>query len=192
MKRIPITTLSIAMALAFTTGALAAPMGKAEYKSSKDVIEADYNAKKESCKSLAGNARDICQAEAKGIERVALADLEVAYKPGDKSRHEAQEARISASYAIATEKCDDMSGNPKDVCIKEAKAVKVAAQADAKAGMKTAEARKDAGKEIAEARKDAVAEKNTADYAVAKEKCEGLAGEANEQCNAAAKSQFGK
>lgn len=192
MKHVSVTTLSVAIALAFTTGAMAAPMTKSAYKSSKDVIEADYKAKKESCKSLAGNAKDICMVEAKGIERVALADLEAAYKPGDKSRHEAQEARVNASYAIATEKCDDVTGNPKDVCIKEAKAAKVAAHADAKAGVKTADARKDAGKEIAEARKDAASEKNTADYAVAKEKCEALAGEAKAQCDAAAKSQFGK
>ena len=57
-------------------------------------------------------------------------------------------AKAETTYAVAKERCDDLSGNPKDVCVKEAKAAEVKAKADAKLG-----------KEIGEARKDAAADK---------------------------------
>jgi hypothetical protein len=34
-------------------------------------------------------------------------------------------AKVDADYAVAKEKCDDFSGNAKDVCVKEAKAAQV-------------------------------------------------------------------
>lgn len=33
-----------------------------------------------------------------------------------------QEAKATSAYATAREKCDDQSGNAKDVCVKQAKA----------------------------------------------------------------------
>jgi hypothetical protein len=59
--------------------------------------------------------------------------------------------------------------------------VQTAAMADAKAQRK-----------IADARKDASADKNDADYAVAKEKCEALAGDVKETCVQDAKTHYGK
>lgn len=48
--------------------------------------------------------------------------------------------KAKADYKIAKEKCDDLAGNPKDVCPKEAKAAMAAAKADAKAQMETSKA----------------------------------------------------
>jgi hypothetical protein len=86
-----------------------------------------------------------------------------------------------STYAVAKERCDDLTGNPKDVCVKEAKAVEVKALADAKLG-----------KEIGEARHDAAADKRDADYKVAIEKCDALAGDAKSSCVASAKTSYGK
>jgi hypothetical protein len=42
-------------------------------------------------------------------------------------------AKADAAYELAKEKCDDLSGNAKDVCQKDAKAAQASAKADAKA-----------------------------------------------------------
>jgi hypothetical protein len=90
-------------------------------------------------------------------------------------------AKAESTYAVAKERCDDLTGNPKAVCVKEAKAVEVKALADAKMG-----------KEIGEARKDAAVDKRDADYKVAIEKCDAMAGDAKSSCVANAKTTYGK
>ncbi len=51
-------------------------MTPAEHKAAKDSIEATYKADQEKCDALAANAKDICQKEARGKEKVAQAELE--------------------------------------------------------------------------------------------------------------------
>jgi len=192
MNTLNIKTIAIALTLAFSAGAMAQGMSKADYQAGKDRISADYKSARGACTSFSGNAKDICVADAEGKKNVAKAELEVSYKPSAKTKYDARVARAEADYAVAKEKCDDLAGNPKDVCVKEAKAAQVAAKADAKAWMKTAEANSTASEKGADARKDARADKADADYAVAKEKCDSLAGGAKDQCLNDAKARFGK
>lgn len=142
-------------------------------------------------------------AEAKGREKVALAQLHATNEPSEKARYEARIAKADAVHSVAKERCDDRSGNDKDVCMKEAASAHTAALADAKAQMKTADANKDAivksekagaqaDKKIAVARKDAAEDKRDAAYAVAKEKCDALAGDPKELCIKDAKVKYGK
>lgn len=161
--------------------AYAVTMTKADHTAGKTRISADYKAGKAACAPLKANASDICIQEAKAKEKVALAELQYGYsgKPADRTK--VLVAKAESTYAVAKERCDDQSGNAKDVCVKEAKAVEVKALADAKMG-----------KEIGEARKDAAADKLDADYKVAIEKCDALAGDAKNNCVAAAKTKFGK
>jgi len=193
----------LAAGLIFATAARAEPMSKAQYKSAEERIEGDAKAAKAGCGALAGNAKDICVAEAKGNERVAKAELMAQYEPTAKHGKAARVARADASYAVAVEKCDDLAGNLKDVCVKEAKAAKVHALADATARKEITDANATAGKASADAnakaaaigsdaRHEASAEKLAADYAVAKEKCDVLAGEPKEACLADAKARFGQ
>ena len=161
--------------------AQSAPMAKADYDAGKSRISADFKSGRAACAARSGNAKDICVEEAKAREKVALAELEYGYtaKPADQTR--VLVAKAESTYAVAKEKCDDMAGNTKDVCVKEAKAAEVKALADAKLG-----------KQVSEARSDANADKRDADYQVAAEKCDALAGEAKSACVAAAKARFGK
>lgn len=193
MKNLNINAIALAVTLAFSAGAMAEGMSKGDYKASKDKISADYKTANASCASLAGNASDICVAEAKGKEMVALADLEASYKPTQKTRYDARVAKAVADYGVAREKCDDLTGNAKDVCVKEAKAAETTAKADAKAQMKAAAAnttaneksaiaRNDASKQAVDATKDATADKNDAQKAVAKEKCDAYSGAAKDSC----------
>ncbi len=171
----------IAAALVALPLAQAATMSKPDYQTGKARVSADYKADKTACAALANNAKDICMEEAKGREKVALAELEYGYSAKAKDQNKLLLARAEATYGVAKEKCDDLSGNAKDVCVQQAKAVHVKAKADVKLGST-----------IAEARTDAASDKKDADYKVAAEKCDALAGDAKSSCIAAAKARFGK
>ena len=192
MNKLTFSALAFSVGLAFSAGAMAENLSKEEYKAQKDGIAADFKAGKAACGSYAANAKDICMAEANGKQKVAKAELEARNQPTSKTRYEARTARAEAGYAVAMEKCDDLAGNGKDVCVKEAKAAQTAAKADAKAQMKTSDANAAAGEKSADARKDAAADKREADYAVAKAKCDAFASDAKDRCMANAKTRFGK
>ena len=202
MKNLNISVITLTIGLAFSAGAMADGMSKKEYKSQEKTVAAEYKTAKAGCDSLSGNANDICMAEAKGKRDVAKAELELNYKPSVKTRHDARVAKADADYGVAIQKCDDKAGNDKDVCVKEAQAAKIHAEADAKAQMKTsktdnvaneksADANATAMDKATDAHKDAAVDKRDADYAVAKEKCQVLAGDAKELCMTDAKTRFG-
>lgn len=203
MNRLDINVIALAVSLAFSAGASAEGISKDDYKAAKDKIAAEYTLAKTGCASLSGNPNDICVAEAKGKENVAVAELEASYKPTPKTHYQALIAKAEADYTVAKERCDDMAGNAKDICVKEAKAVKTAAEADAKAQLKTADAnatanekssdaRSKADNQAADANKEARADKLDAQYTVAKEKCDMYAGGAKDQCLERAKVRAGK
>lgn len=169
-----------------------APLSKDGYTMATKEADAQYKADKDVCASLSGNAKDICGAEAKGKERVAKADAEAAYKNTAKNRESARVAHAQAKYDVAAEKCDDLAGNAKDVCIKEAKADLVKGKADAKVDRVVTDTRKEATTRQAEARTDATADKREAEFKVAVEKCDALAGATKDSCVSSAKLQFGK
>jgi hypothetical protein len=161
--------------------AQAATTSQADYATGKSRISADFKADKAACSSLAANAKDICVEEANAKEKVARAELEAAHTGTATDRNKVLVAKAESAYAVAKEKCDDLAGNAKDVCVKEAKAVEVKALADAKLG-----------KQVAEANVSAADDKRDADYKVAAEKCDALAGDAKAGCLSAAKAKFGK
>src|SRR5437762_11153664 len=115
-----------------------APISKEAYDTAVRNAETQYKTDKDACSSRSGNAKDICLEEAKGKEKVAKADAEAAYKATPKAREDARIARAEATHGVAKEKCDDLSGNAKDVCVKEVDAVLVKAKADAKVDRVTA------------------------------------------------------
>jgi len=182
MNRKPIfAALFAAGALAASSAFAADSTAKQVYKSAKDRIDAEYKVEIQRCDSLSGNAKDICKAEVKGKQKAAKANAYAAFKGTDKAATDALIARADAEYAVAKEKCDDFAGNAKDVCVKEAKATFTKAKVDAKANGK-----------VSVVRKDAAQEKRDANFAVAKERCDALAGEAKTRCVNDAKARFGK
>lgn len=181
------TTFSALKVSLLAAAVLALPLAhadtiaKADYRAGKTRIDAQYKADKARCASVAGNARDICREQAKGKQRVGRAELEYAYTGKPRDRDKLLRARAESTYAVAKERCDDLAGNPKDVCVKEAKAARTKALADAKMEQK-----------VGEAEHDAAVTKRDADYRVATEKCDALAGDAKASCVANAKADFGK
>jgi hypothetical protein len=160
---------------------MAQSMSRDQYRSGMDGIAASYKSAKAACDSYSANARDICKAEASGREGIARAEQEARYKPSEDTSYNVRVARAEADYSVSRARCDDKAGNVKDVCVKEAISAAVAAKADAKAQMKSADARN-----------DAATDKRDAAYAVAKEKCDGFAGDAKSNCMVEAKARFGK
>ena len=177
---------SVALAATATT------LSSDAYKAEKDRIDAAYKAEVAQCKSLGGNAKDVCEVTAKGHRDVAKADAEAAYKNTAKARYDARVAKVEANYKLAKEKCDDLAGNNKDVCVKEAKAAEVRGKADAKVDKVATEQTQDTVKKVADAKADAAQDKRDADYKVAVEKCDALAGDAKSRCVADAKARFGR
>ena len=181
-----------ASAQTYASKSTVTPLSKDGYAMAKTDADAQYKVDKDACASLAGNAKDICMAEAKGKDNVAKADAEAAYQNTAKHRENARVARAQANYDVANEKCDDLAGNAKDVCVKEAKAGLVKGKADAKVDRVVADTRQDAAMKQTEARTEANADKRDANYKVAIEKCDALAGPAKDSCISTAKVQFGK
>ena len=174
-------TAVLVATLLLAAGTQATTMSKDEYRAGKDRIAAEYKQDKAGCKQLSGNANDICEEQAKGKEKIALAELEFNYsgKPADGTKLAI--AKADAAFEVAKERCDDLAGNPKSVCVSEAKAAHTKALADAKMA-----------KKVDTAHQEAASDKADADFKVAREKCDTLAGEAQSSCINAAKARYGK
>jgi hypothetical protein len=174
-------TVTLSAALLMAAGAQAGTMSKPDYTAAKDRIKVEYNHDKANCKQLSGNANDICAKQAKGKEEVALAELEYGYSGKTADANKVDVAKADATFAVAKERCDDLAGNPKSVCMSEAQAAHTKALADAKMA-----------KKVDSARQDAAADKVDADYKLAREKCDSLAGDAQASCISAAKVRYGR
>lgn len=195
--------LAFAASLLCGTTAMAQTMSAGDHQTAKAKIKSDYAVEKKACASLASNAKDICVAQAKGKEKVTQAELADTYKPTLRTHYTVRVVKAEAVYAVAKQQCDDLAGNTKDVCIKEAKAALTAAKADANVQLKTsaanatandksANANAVANRQAADVRVDASADKRAAQYAVEKEKCDAFAGAAKDTCQTEAKARFGK
>jgi hypothetical protein len=183
--------------------ASAAPMTKTDYKSGKASIAAQFKADKIACDAQTANAKDICREEAKGRDNVALAELEAQYEPSTKHSYQIKTARADATFAVAKEKCDDQTGNAKDLCRTEAKSAHTAALAEAQLTEKTVQNNKAESKTIqaaeskaadknASAQKSATSDIREAQYKTAAEKCNAFASDAKTKCITDAKTQYGQ
>ncbi|MDL9997070.1 hypothetical protein QTI24_00540 [Variovorax sp. J22P240] len=128
--------LMIAIASTCLIAGQASAMTSDEYKVAKEKIEADYKVDKAKCDTLKDNAKDVCDKEAKGKENVAKAELEQQYKPSESHARNVKEEQVKATYEVAKEKCDDLKGDAKNACEKQAKADEAKGKAEIKA-MKT-------------------------------------------------------
>ena len=108
-----------------------------EYKREKDRVEADAKAAKAKCKSMSGNAKDICQAEAKANEKIAKKELDYKKNPNDKNKQDIEKAKAEGAYEVAKEKCEDQKGAEMASCKKAAKADKDKTMAEIRGHRKT-------------------------------------------------------
>ena len=158
------------------------------------IAQADsvFKIAKQKCETLSGNTRNICLAQAKGVQSVTKATAEANYERTESARLKAAEAKVEAEYQVAKERCEALSGGQRDTCREEAKAIKVKGDEAARLASKTAEATEEFLKTTKEARQKAGQVSRDADYKVAIEKCKQLSGQLKEQCVQDAKTKFGK
>jgi hypothetical protein len=184
MRTIKFSPVMRALAVCIGTlsfaGASYAAGDKAAYDSAKASAKSTYEAAKAKCDAMKDNAKDICVAEAKAARTRTDEQAEATYKNTPKAREHAVHEIAEADYKVAKERCDDKTGNDKDVCVKVAKAALVKAQSDAKASRVSTDAKMDASKD-----------KREADYKVAAEKCDAMTGDAKSACVKDAKAKYG-
>jgi hypothetical protein len=181
--KIIMPSVLLSLAILASGSAIAAPTAEARaaYVQEKDRAEADYKVARAKCEAIAGNPRAVCKAEAEAARVRTREEASALYKNTLKAFTASRLKIADANYAVDKAKCEAHTGNDKDVCIKQAKATLIAAQADATADKKAIEARTDA-------RDD----KRTAEYKVALEKCDAYAGAAKDSCVSTAKAQYGR
>lgn len=95
-----------------------------------------------------------------------------------KDQYKAEKQRIEADGKAAREKCKDMKGNAKDICMAEAKGNEKIAKAELAAKQK----------DTPKARYDVAVAKADLEYNVAKEKCDDLKGKDKKSCEKDAKA----
>ncbi|RJG03871.1 hypothetical protein [Noviherbaspirillum sedimenti] len=113
-----------------------------------------------------------------GATSLGLVSIAIGATDEARATYQAEKESASANYKMAREKCNALSGNPKDVCVEEAKAAEKKSKANAEAKYKNTD------KERMKARKVAA----DADYAVAKEKCDAKTGNEKDVCIKEAKA----
>jgi hypothetical protein len=171
---------SVAAAWALSCASVFA-LDDGDHKASRERIDADYKTESVACDKLSGNAKDICVAEAKGHRDVARAELEASLHDTPKARAKVVEEKADAAYKVAKEKCDDLAGNAKDVCV-----------ADAKAQHEKAKATASEQRKVGAARAETLADSRDADYKAAKERCDTYSGDTKDKCVADAKARYGQ
>ena len=109
------------LVLASAASASFAASDPASYKQMSNKAAYDYKAAKAACDGQAGNAKDVCEAQAKASRARAEADATAQYKNDTKSIEKARVAVADADYDLAKAKCHSLAGNGKDACTATAK-----------------------------------------------------------------------
>ena len=91
-----------------------------QYKAAVARADSDYDAAKDACKAKQGNDKDVCMKEAKAVHTKTVADAKAA-RTSKEATSDAHDKTVVAQYKVAKEKCDSLSGDAKDACVKEAK-----------------------------------------------------------------------
>ena len=112
----------LGVALLVACGAAVAASSEAEYRAALRSGAAHYNAARAHCRTLAGQEKRVCIAEAKADLARADAEAGAAYRNTQHARVDAQVAIARADYNVAKAKCNEKSGGARKACIAEARA----------------------------------------------------------------------
>lgn len=171
--------LVISIVLAMPSSTVA--MTNQETKSAKAQVSMEYQKARSACGSTRNNARSVCLQEAEGTYKIANAEIAYAAEPTERHLRSVAVVKADSGYAIAKEKCDDLSGDQKSLCRTEAKATHKNSLADAKLINK-----------VNDAKAIDVKEKKDSAYEVEASKCQALSGQSHEGCMEAAKAHHKK
>ncbi|KQU84444.1 hypothetical protein ASC78_10500 [Variovorax sp. Root318D1] len=105
-----------------------------EYSAARERIGATSKVALGQCEALAGPGRIVCIKEARGREKIALAELDQQRNPSDANARRLAETKLAVNHEIAVEKCNDRQGGDKAECLSRASADESKARAGIKAG----------------------------------------------------------
>lgn len=113
--------LALALGAAGVVAGTEAAMRKDAFEAAQDRIEAQAKAQRQACGRLQGNAKDVCQMQAAGWQKVARAQLEAEHEPGPEAEKKLKFARADADHAVAKQRCAVLKDRAKDRCVDQAK-----------------------------------------------------------------------
>jgi hypothetical protein len=184
--RIPL----LATALACAGLAHAAPLlSKDEMKATLVRIEEQYDHAQARCKRVQGQARALCNEQARGERDIQVAELDFRNEPTADNDQKVRLAKAEATYSKALVECKEMDGQARDVCRSEAKRSYADAKSEAKLQRQVAEQTLRSENTVRErtAESDRVAQ---AQYAAARQRCEALPPEGRLNCFEDVKKRF--
>ena len=169
------------------------PSADASYKVSAATAEANYAIAKEKCDDLAGNAKSACRKDAKAAEMSAKSDARMSMKPvGNSDNAYRTPGSRDAGLAMATDKCDALSGDEKKTCMSDARAHSGAAASANTRSKMSANAEMNGMQTNSDMRAANKPGKSDAEMAVAKQKCDALPGDAKNNCMTDLMLRFGR
>ena len=104
MNKSILNALAVSIALAFSAGAAAESLSKADYKSAKDRIAAEYKADRAACAASANDAKSRCYTDAKSKQKAARAELAAGQKPAKAAAAKKESPQEYVDDAVITSK----------------------------------------------------------------------------------------
>ncbi|MBT2334882.1 hypothetical protein J7E49_13320 [Variovorax paradoxus] len=104
-----------------------------EYGAAKERIGANLKVALGQCELQVDAAKAVCIKEARGREKIALAELDQQRRPSDANARRLAETRVAVNYEVAREKCNDRQADDKAACLSRASEE----ESKARAGIKT-------------------------------------------------------
>lgn len=192
-----IRTALLAAALGCAATAYAAPpfanpaLSKDEVKANMVRMEEQYDQAQTRCRRLQGQARALCNEQARADRDIGIAELHMRTQPTADNDQKLRLAKAEAIYAKALVGCKTMDGQARSVCRDDAKRVFRSAKSEANLQREVAEQLLRSENTVRE--RTTVADKLAeAQFNAARERCEMLPGEGRANCLADARTRFGK
>ena len=167
------------------------PSSGDDYTAAKSNAGAQYRIDQDACSKLVGNARDVCEARAKGKEGVARANAKSAHERTPGASEQASLANAQANYNVAIEECADFAGDRRNVCVQEATNEFARDRNRANGERATDDARRDTSARPTVVRNQGYADMRAAEYAVVIEACNSRDGPARNACVSNADVKYG-
>jgi len=103
-------------------------------------IDAEFDAARERCDDRAGQAKEVCLAEARAERRIRKVELAARGQGTPKARYDADIARAEAEFVVAKERCGVRAGDDRAGCIADAREREARAKEEARRARSEAEA----------------------------------------------------
>ena len=185
----------LAMVLAGMFASACMAMDRGAYQSAEKSIEARVKAEQAHCERWSGDAKDVCQKDAQGREKIAKAELEAYRQPSASTDFKVREAYAETNLEVSKKSCDGLHDRARKICVEDAQAEHSRAMGHAKIAQEAQRYDNKPGErraKVAEARREAAKDRRQAEFKAVEARCEWLHDHAKEHCIADAKRAFGQ